>query len=83
MKFKPAIILRTRKDLITALEQKGLPRSTPSLNQFEANGIIKFPRFGLKRGQNGFDRLYTDKEIEEIVIKISTYAESKPTFGNK
>lgn len=82
MKFKPAIVLLTRKDLISALEKEGLPRSTPSLNLFESKGILKFPRFGLKRGQNGFDRLYTLKEIQEAVVKIKEYGETKNTFGN-
>ncbi len=81
MKFKPAVILKTRKDLVKALDDAGLPSSTPSLIRFEQNGLIKFPRFGLKRGVNGFDRLYTEKEIVEAVKNVQTYGKTKNTFG--
>ena len=83
MKFKPAIILRTRKDLVSALAEEGLPRSTPSLLQFEAEKVIKYPRFGIKRGQNGFDRLYTDSEIAEAVQNIRMHSVNRQSFGNK
>lgn len=83
MSFKPSIILRTRKDLVTALAEEGLPRSTPSLLQFEGNKVIKYPRFGIKRGQNGFDRLYTDTEIAEAVSSVRTHSVNRQSFGNK
>lgn len=82
-KFRPGIILRTRKDLVSALAEKGLPRSTPRLNLYEAQGVIQYPRFGIKRGENGFDRLYTDQELLAAVESISKHAQGVPSFGNK
>lgn len=81
MTFNPSQ-LKTRRDLIEALEKKGLPSSIPSLNRFEDSGIIKFPKYGLKRGMNGFDRLYTEKEIAEAVKSIEDYVKNKKQFGN-
>lgn len=83
MKFKPVVILKTRKDLIKALDEDGLPSSTPSLIRFEQSGLISFPRFGLKRGVNGFDRLYTEKEIKEAVVNIANYVKTKSSFGTQ
>ena len=82
MTFKPSQ-LKTRKDLIEALQEKGLPCSIPRLNHFEDTKIIKFPKFGLKRGMNGFDRLYTEKEIKNAVLNIEEYVLNKKQFGNK
>jgi hypothetical protein len=81
MTFKPSL-LKTRKDLIKALEDKGLPASIPRLNYFEEIKIIKFPKYGLKRGMNGFDRLYTEKEIENAVVSVKEYVDNKKQFGN-
>lgn len=81
MTFKPTL-LKTRKDLIKALEDKGLPASIPRLNYFEEINILKFPRYGLKRGMNGFDRLYTEAEIEKAVDNVQEYVDNKKQFGN-
>jgi len=81
MTFTPEL-LKTRKDLIEALESKGLPSSIPRLNYFEDNRIIKFPKYGLKRGMNGFDRLYTEAEIARAVRSVEEYVGNKKQFGN-
>lgn len=84
MKFTPQIELRSRKDLVNALKEKGLPSSIPTLLAFEALGVIKYPRRGLKRGTNGLDRLYTDLEIQESVAAIEKYTTERQTsFANK
>lgn len=82
MKFNP-IQLKTRKDLIDALKDKKLPCSIPRLNSFEESGIIKYPKFGIKRGMNGFDRAYIEKEIVNAVLSIEEYVKNKKQFGNK
>lgn len=81
MTFTPEL-LKTRKDLIEALEAKGLPSSIPRLNYFEDSRIINFPKYGLKRGMNGFDRLYTKAEIERAVKSVEQYVGNKKQFGN-
>jgi hypothetical protein len=83
MKFEPITLLRTRRDLINALKEEKLPRSTPWLNQFEDAGIIDFPQHGCKRNNNGFDRLYTESEIKEVVKSIKKYLHNKKQFVNK
>lgn len=82
-KFTPLILLKSRRDLIEALSKKNLPCSIPSLNGFEQSGIIKTPQFGLKRGENGFDRLYMEEEIDEAVKNVMGYTKSNNKFGSK
>ena len=84
-KFTPLILLKSRKDLIEALKNKKLPCAIPTLNGFEKSGIIKTPQFGLKRGENGFDRLYMEEEIEETIKNITNYVNNKGrnTFEKK
>ena len=83
MRFVPSVILKTRKDLRDALKAKGLTSSTPSLNEFEYRQIIKYPKFGMKHGVNGLDRLYTEKEIDDIVKAVEKHSSTKNTFGSK
>lgn len=85
MKFQPMVLLKTRKDLVRALIKTDpkLPASIPRLNFFEDEGIIDLPKYGLKRGMNGYDRLYSEKEIEVAVASIIEYAKNKPRFGTK
>lgn len=83
VKFVPKILLKSRKDLINELKKKGLPASIPRLNYFEQMNLIPYPEFGLKRGENGFDRLYTDLQINAAVLNVENYVKNKKKFGNQ
>jgi hypothetical protein len=54
-----------KKDLLTYLEQQGLPHTKPTLLRYERLGIIPSPR----RRIEGFERawrVYTGLQIKEI-----------------
>lgn len=63
----------TKKHLFDALKEAGLPYSYKSLLKFERLGIIPTNNAsGEVSGVNNW-RLYTEKEIKEIVKKIRAY----------
>lgn len=81
--FIPKKLFFTRRDLSAALDEHNLPSSTPRLNFFESNGIIKRPARGVKRGTLGYDRLYTEIELQGVVEDLKKYVSTRKTFGHK
>ena len=57
----------SRKDLLNAMKEAGLPSSRMWIRTVEAKGLLKSPRLPTTRK----DRVYTQKQIEEIVEAFS------------
>jgi hypothetical protein len=66
----------TKKHLLLALKEAGLPFSYPTLIAYEKAGIIPQPDSKVSFADRNW-RFYTGEEIENIVSKVKNYCESK------
>ena len=67
---------QTVRSLVQALQEAGLPSTKPTIWTYEKKGIIKRPKTFLTYGERQH-RLYTEKEIEDIVKAVRKYHEAR------